>query len=155
MSLAHNTFFNDVRHGDLAAVKRALARSRAVLHARGADQRTALHIAAEVGNHLVLRTLLQQGADYAAADAAGEVPLMLAARQVRRVCQGHVDSAPLKPGCGPRTVKTRAHPAAATSPCSTKPAAAAAALRHVAARPRSAADELAKPPRATWPSCGS
>jgi hypothetical protein len=84
MSVAGNYFFVDVRRGDLAAVKRALARQPGVLRVRGvADQRTALHVAAEVGNHLVLRTLLANGADYAAADAAGEVPLMLAARQVR------------------------------------------------------------------------
>jgi len=83
MSLAINSFFSDVRRGDLAAVKRALARQPGVLHARaGADQRTPLHVAAEVGNHLVLRTLLQNGADYSAADAAGEVPLMPAARHV-------------------------------------------------------------------------
>jgi hypothetical protein len=83
MAPAINALMSDIRRGDLAAVKRALERQPALLHARaGAEQRTPLHVAAEVGNHLVLRTLLQQGADYAAADAAGEVPLMLAARQV-------------------------------------------------------------------------
>lgn len=82
-SLSINSFFSDVKRGDLAAVKRALASQPGVLHSRaGPEQRTPLHAAAEVGNHLVLRTLLQQGADYAAADAAGEIPLMLAARNV-------------------------------------------------------------------------
>jgi ankyrin repeat protein len=85
MGLAINSFFADVRRGDLAAVKRALGRQAGVLHARaGSEQRTPLHIAADIGNHLVLRTLLQNGADYTAADSAGEVPLMLAARQVGR-----------------------------------------------------------------------
>lgn len=83
MALSVNFFFSDVKRGDLAAVKRGLSTQPGVLHARaGPEQRTPLHAAAEVGNHLVLRTLLQQGADYGAVDAAGEVPLMLAARNV-------------------------------------------------------------------------
>lgn len=81
MSLA--AFFDYIRRGDLAAVKRTLGANPSLLHGRNSsDQRTALHVAADVGNHLVCRVLLQHGADYALGDAASEVPLMLAARQV-------------------------------------------------------------------------
>jgi hypothetical protein len=82
MSVATLSFHEHIEHGDLAAVKRALLTTPAVLHALGSDQRTALHVAAEAGHLQILRFLLQRGADFAAADAAGEVPLMLAARQV-------------------------------------------------------------------------
>lgn len=83
-SLTNAVFYGNVRRGDLAAVKRDLNRHPGLIHGRSTapDARTALHIAADQGNHLVLRTLLQHGADYTAVDAAGEVPLMLAARQV-------------------------------------------------------------------------
>ena len=95
MSLATTSFLVDVRRGDLASVKRVLAHQPGVLHGRsGADLRTPLHVAAEVGNHLMLRTLLQHGAGYAVPDAAGEVPLMLAARQVRAEDMDCISSRP-------------------------------------------------------------
>ena len=139
MGLSVASFFGDVKRGDLAAVKRALGRQPAVLHARAADGRTPLHAAAEVGNHLVLRTLLQLGADYAAADAAGELPLMLAARHVR------APRARARPACG----------AAATAPQPRQGARAAGA--RAARYPNRAARARARAParRATWRSRAS
>ncbi|KAI8463004.1 MAG: hypothetical protein J3K34DRAFT_159942, partial [Monoraphidium minutum] len=79
MSVAQ--FMDHVRSSDLDAVKRALGCTPAVLQGRGAEQRTALHLAAAEGDANMLRLLLQHGADVAAMDAAGEVPLIVAARQ--------------------------------------------------------------------------
>lgn len=118
MGLSINSFFADVRRGDLGAVKRALGSQPGALHARaGADQRTALHVAADVGNHLVLRTLLAQGADCAAADAAGEVPLMLAARQVWRRRRAPTQGQRLAgPACARRQAAPAGQLATLTSP---------------------------------------
>lgn len=77
-------FADDIRAGRLASVKRTLARRPDVV--RGAlpgRAGTALHVAAEAGSHPVLRAILSYGADCGAANAAGELPLMVAARKVR------------------------------------------------------------------------
>lgn len=81
MSVAQ--FLQHVRDGDLTAVKHAVECTPSVLHGCTAEeQRNALHVAAEAGAVNVLRFLLQQQVDFTAPDVAGEVPLMLAARQV-------------------------------------------------------------------------
>jgi ankyrin repeat protein len=92
MTLLDN-FCEHVRRGDLPAIKRVLADNRGVLRGAVAGGATPLHLAAEGGNLLVVRTLLQHGADYAVANAAGEVPLMIAAREVRRAAWGPCSSA--------------------------------------------------------------
>ncbi len=73
----------DIRRGDVAAVKKAISQNPGLLKSCATPgHRTALHVAAEVGSQAVVRHMLQQGADFTVQDAAGEVPLMIASRQV-------------------------------------------------------------------------
>jgi hypothetical protein len=77
------SFHEAIRSGDLVAVQRGVAGTPSVLHScAAAEERCALHVAAETGHLQILRFLLQQDADFAAVTVAGEVPLMLAARRV-------------------------------------------------------------------------
>jgi hypothetical protein len=137
-------FCEEVKRGDLAAIKRALGAHPGLLHSKlGAAARTPLHVAAAGSHQLVLRLLLQHGADCAAADALGEVPLMVAAREVRgpagraRACAGRLGPkcarAPQSPGARPaghQSRRPRRRPSRATSPrcasCSRTAAAAPA-----------------------------
>lgn len=83
MSAVVHALAEDIRHGRLAAVKRTLARRPDAARSAALPGRaTPLHVAAEAGSQPVLRALLAYGADCGAANAAGELPLMLAARQV-------------------------------------------------------------------------
>lgn len=98
-------FTEDIRRGRLVAVKRTLAAHPRVLNSRGVGRTTPLHAAADTGHHAVLRALLSYGADYNAADIAGELPLAHAARKVwhrrRRACTRTVRCCrPLLPPAG-------------------------------------------------------
>ena len=62
-------------NGDVAAVRAAIARDPALVHARGFNGRTPAHDAAIGGHVTVLEALLAAGADLTVADASGVRPL--------------------------------------------------------------------------------
>jgi ankyrin repeat protein len=75
--------FRAARHGDSAAVERALSAGASLDHAAPVDRKTALFRAAVFGHADVVRLLLERGADPKAlgADGRSALEVVLAARE--------------------------------------------------------------------------